>query len=126
MAASPLPRLRRLALSLPQAFEKISHGEPTFWVHKRMFAMFGNANTHHGSGRHAVWVKSTHVTQDLLVSRSPKQYFVPPYVGVSGWVGMYLDGRTDWAAVAERLRDGYRLAAPKRLLAALDGAADQR
>jgi hypothetical protein len=51
---------------------------------------------------------------------------VPPYVGVSSWVGMYLDGRTDWAAVAERLRDGYRLAAPRRLLAVLDRSPDQR
>ena len=123
MSRSPLPRLRATCLKLPEAYEKLSHGEPTFWAGKKMFASFADAANHHGNGRDAVWVKSTHVTQDMLVSRQPSRYFVPPYVGVSGWVGMYLDGETDWNAVGERLRDGYRLAAPKKLLAALDAAA---
>ena len=123
MPRSPLPRLRKACLALPEAYEKLSHGEPTFWAGKKMFASFADASNHHGNGRHAVWVKSTHVTQDMLVTRWPERYFVPPYVGVSGWVGIHLDGRTDWDAVAERLRDGYRLVAPKKLLAALDAAA---
>src|SRR5918993_2990498 len=108
---SPLPRLRKLCLALPEAYEKVSHGEPTFWAGKKMFASFADAANHHGNGRYGVWVKSTHVTQDMLVARWPDRYFVPPYVGVSGWVGMFLDPSTDWNAVAERLRDGYRLVA---------------
>jgi len=120
MSASPLARLRKLCLALPQAHEKISHGEPTFWAGKKMFAMFANAANHHGSGRHAVWCKATHMTQSLLVGRHPDRHFVPPFVGPSGWVGMYLDGRPDWNEVAHRLREAYRLAAPKKLLAQLD------
>jgi predicted DNA-binding protein (MmcQ/YjbR family) len=114
MATSPIDRLRQLCLALPDAWEKTSHGEPTFWVGKRMFAMFADANNHHGAGRHAVWCKATHITQDLLVSKAPERYFVPPYVGPSGWVGMYLDRRPDWARVADRLEHAYQLAAPRR------------
>ena len=116
MARSPIDRLRKLCLSLPETFEKTSHGEPTFWVGKKMFATFADAGNHHGGGRHAVWCKATPMTQTLLVSRSPDRYFVPPYVGASGWVGIYLDRAPDWAAVAERLGESYRLAAPRRLL----------
>jgi hypothetical protein len=122
MAASPLDRLRKACLALPDANEKISHGEPTFWAGKRMFAMFANAANHHGNGRYAVWCKATHMTQSLLVGRHPERYFVPPYAGPSGWVGIYLDRRPDWNEVAERLRDAYRLAAPKKLLAKLNAS----
>ncbi len=108
---SPLNRVRELCLSLPDAWEKVSHGEPTFWVGKRMFAMFADAGNHHGAGRHAVWCLATHTTQDLLVSRSPDRYFVPPYAGPSGWVGIYLDRRPRWTEVAERLRHSHELAA---------------
>jgi hypothetical protein len=120
MPRSPLPRLRKACFALPDVHEKISHGEPTFWAGRKMFASFADANNHHGNGRYAVWVKSTPLTQDMLVSRWPSRYFVPPYVGVSGWVGIYLDTNTDWDAVAERLADGYRLVASKKLRQALD------
>jgi hypothetical protein len=115
---SPLYRLRHLCLALPDAWEKVSHGEPTFWVRKKMFATFAHGETHHGAGRHAVWCKATHPTQDLLIARSPERYFKPPYVGVSGWVGIYLDSRTDWKEVGERLRHAHELAAPARVRAA--------
>ena len=58
-----LDRLRALCLKLPEVFEKRSHGEPTFWVHKRMFASFASAGNHHGAGRDAVWCKAAHMTQ---------------------------------------------------------------
>ncbi|HEY6220230.1 MAG TPA: hypothetical protein VIV65_09230, partial [Gemmatimonadaceae bacterium] len=58
-------------------------------------------------------------TQDLLVRGMPARYFVPPYVGPVGWTGVYLDRRTDWEALADLLRDAYRMAAPKKLAAAL-------
>ena len=95
---------------MPDTWEKRSHGEPTFWVGKRTFAMFADAGNHHGAGRYAVWCLATHATQDLLVSRSPDRYFVPPYVGPSGWVGIYLDRRPRWTDVAERLRHSRELA----------------
>lgn len=105
-----LIRLRRLCLSMPDTFEKISHGEPTFWAGKRTFAMFANAGNHHGAGRHAVWCKSDHTTQQMLIARDPDRYFSPPYVGVGGWVGINLDREVDWDAVAERLEHGHALA----------------
>lgn len=114
--ASPLDRVRATCLQLPETWEKVSHGEPTFWVGKKMFASFANAANHHGGGRHAVWCKATPLTQELLVARAPERYFVPPYVGPSGWVGVYLDRRPRWSEVAGRLRDSWRLVAPRRLL----------
>jgi hypothetical protein len=111
---SPLDRLRRICLALPEAWEKVSHGEPTFWTGKRMFASFANAANHHGGGRHAVWCKATHATQDLLITRSPDRYFSPPYAGPSGWVGIYLDRSPDWPEVEQRLRSAHELAAPRR------------
>jgi hypothetical protein len=129
-----LDRLRALSLALPEAFEKKSHGEPTFWVHTRMFASFASARNHHGAGRDAVWCKASHTTQAGAPTThacvvgwrrwssgaGPDRYFVPPYVGVSGWFGIYLDRRPNWKEVADRLEGSYRLVAPKRLLAALD------
>jgi hypothetical protein len=79
-----------------------------------MFATFADAGNHHGAGQHAVWCKATHTTQDLLVSRSPDRYFVPPYVGPSGWVGIYLDRKPDWGEVGARLEHAHELAAPSR------------
>ena len=111
---SPLDRLRRLCLAHPGAWEKVSHGEPTFWVGKKMFASFANAENHHGAGRHTVWCKADHLTQDLLVRRAPERYFSPPYVGPSGWVGIYLDKSPDWSEVAERLAHAHELAAPAK------------
>jgi hypothetical protein len=115
LSRRPLERLRRLCLALPDAWEKVSHGEPTFWVGKKMFASFADRANHHGAGRDAVWCKATLATQDLLIARSPGRYFKPPYVGPSGWVGMHLDVSTDWAEVAERLRHAHELAAPTRV-----------
>jgi hypothetical protein len=120
MAKGSLERVRKISLALPEAFEKVSHGEPTFWVHKRMFATFASAGNHHGAGRDAVWCKANPTTQEMVVSRWPDRYFVPPYVGVSGWFGIYLDRKPSWDEVAERLEGSYRMVAPKRLLAALD------
>jgi predicted DNA-binding protein (MmcQ/YjbR family) len=103
-----------VCLALPGAWEKTSHGEPTFWAGKKMFASFANAANHHGDGRYAVWCKATHVTQDLLVARSSARYFRPPYVGASGWVGIYLDNSPDWDEVGERLAQAHELASIKK------------
>jgi hypothetical protein len=113
-AGDPFERVRQMCLSLPDAWEKLSHGEPTFWVGRKMFATCANAANHHGAGRHAVWCRAAHVTQDLLVTQSPDRYFKPPYVGPSGWVGVWLDRRPRWTEVALRLRHAYELALPER------------
>jgi hypothetical protein len=117
--ADPLPRLRALCLALPEAHEAVAWGEPTFRVRDKLFAMYASAATHHGAGRPAVWVKATPANQESLVAAEPRRYFVPPYVGPSGWVGVWLDRRPRWGELDGLLRDAYRRTAPKRLAAAL-------
>ena len=80
------------------------------------------ADDHHGDGRLALWIKSTADAQEDLVRMDPETFFVPPYVGPSGWVGMRLDRRPDWGMVAGLLEEGYRMVAPKRALKLLDDA----
>jgi predicted DNA-binding protein (MmcQ/YjbR family) len=116
----PLARLRKLCLTLPEAHEVIAWGEPTFRVRNKMFAMFASANNHHGGGRPAVWIKSTPADQKMILKAAPDAVFKPPYVGPGGWIGVWLDGVADWDTIADFLHDGYRLAAPKRLLESLD------
>ena len=119
MSSAPLDRLRARCLALPEAHEVEAWGEPTFRVRNKLFAMYAHAESHHGAGRPAVWCKSTRLTQDLLVRSDPDRYFVPPYVGPSGWTGIRLDRKPDWNAVSELLRDAWRLTAPKKLAALL-------
>jgi hypothetical protein len=120
MPPRPLTRLRKLCLALPEAHEVEAWGEPTFRVRNKLFAMYASAATHHGAGRPGVWCKAVASNQSLMVRAAPERFFVPPYVGPSGWVGVYLDGAVDWPELAELLRDAYRLAAPKRLAASLE------
>ena len=122
MAPAPLTRLRKLCLALPEAHEVEAWGEPTFRVRNKMFATYAAASTHHGRGRPAVWCKAAPGNQAAMVEAEPDRFFVPPYVGPSGWVGVYLDGAVDWAELAELLRDAYRRTAPKRLAALLPDA----
>jgi hypothetical protein len=116
MAPSPLVRLRRLCLALPEAHEVEAWGEPTFRVRNKIFAMYAHANNHHGGGRHAVWCKASPFNQRLMVEAAADRFFVPPYVGPSGWIGVWLDGNIDWKELADLLKDSYRMIAPKRLL----------
>ena len=115
----PLDRLRKICLALPEAHEVEAWGAPTFRVKNKLFAMYASPTDHHGGGRPGVWVKSNHVNQDLLIHEDPDRYFSPPYVGPSGWVGIRLDKKPDWAVVAELIRDAYLLTAPKRVAAKL-------
>ena len=119
MPPRPLTRLRKLALALPEAHEVEAWGAPTFRVRNKQFAMYVGADNHHHDGRPAVWLKAGPGNQQLMVKAAPKRFFVPPYVGPSGWVGVFLDGAVDWAELGELLADGYRLVAPKRLAALL-------
>lgn len=121
--ADPLLKLRALALALPQAHEQIAWGEPTFRVKNKLFAMYAAANNHHGRGRPAVWIKAKADNQRLLIASDPTRFFSPPYVGPSGWVGVWLDKRPRWSVVAELLNDGYRQVAPKKLLAEIASGA---
>jgi predicted DNA-binding protein (MmcQ/YjbR family) len=84
--------------------------------------MYAAAGNHHGGGRPAVWCKAGPGNQALMVRAEPERFFVPPYVGPSGWIGVWLDRSVDWAELADLLRDSYRLVAPKRLRMSIDEA----
>lgn len=117
-ASSPsdvaLDRLRSVCFGFPGVEEKLSHGTPSFHVRGRMFVMF--ADDHHADGRIAVWCKATHDEQRARVGSEPDVFFVPPYVGVRGWVGARLDRpTTDWIDLAILLEQGWTEIAPKRL-----------
>ena len=114
----PLARLRVIIEAWPETREKLSHGSPTWWGGRKTFATF--ADNHHGDGRVAVWVKSTFDEQELRVEADPETYFVPPYLGPSGWIGMRLDRDPDWQIVERLLEEGYRMVAPKRAIAKLE------
>ena len=116
----PTDRLRQLCLALPEAHEVEAWGEPTFRVRNKIFAMYAASETHHGAGRPSVWVKSTHLIQDMLIHEDADRYFAPPYVGPKGWLGIRLDRRPNWKTVEELLRDAYLLTAPKRIAAKLE------
>lgn len=119
MAPNPLVRVRKLCLALPEAHEVEAWGEPTFRVRNKLFAMYASKNNHHGGGRNAVWCKAAPSNQALMVRAQPDRFFVPPYVGPSGWIGVWVDAGVDWNELAELLQDGYRLIAPKKLIALL-------
>ena len=112
-----LARARAICLALPEATEKTAWGAPTFRIRDKMFAIY--AEDHHGDGRIALWCHAPTGAQDVLVSSEPDRYFVPPYVGVRGWIGVLLD-RNDDDEVAERVREAYCRVAPKKLRALVD------
>lgn len=112
---SPLARLRKICLALPQATEVEAWGSPTFRCGK-IFAMYANANDHHGGGRHAVWLKAAPGVQALMIRDRPDRFFKPPYVGPSGWIGVWLDKRPPWKEIALLVKDSWRLTAPPKLV----------
>jgi hypothetical protein len=106
-----LDRIRLVCGSIPGAIEKTSHGEPTFFTPKRVFAMF--ANNHHGDGHVAVWIPAAPGVQAALIEEAPDTYFRPPYVGVSGWVGVELS-RVNDEQLGALIREAFRLVTAKR------------
>lgn len=119
MTQDPLERVRRVCLALPEVSERVSHGEPAWFVRgKKLFVTY--ANEHHDD-RVAFWCAAPDGVMPALVERDPRRYFKPPYVGVRGWLGVYLDiDDVDWAAVEERIEDAYRCVAPRALVQRLD------
>lgn len=117
MENDQLARARRICLALPEATEKTAWGAPTFRVRDRLFAMFHD--DHHGDGRVALWLNAPLGVQEHLVGSDPERFFVPPYVGPRGWIGVRLD-RVEDAEVEDHVVQSYCMAAPKRLIARLD------
>ncbi len=107
-----IERVRRVCMALPETVEKLSHGEPTFFVRKKVFAMF--SNNHHNDGHVAVMVPAAIGIQAMLIESSPQKFYRPAYVGARGWVGIELDRVTD-EELKLHLHEGWRLIAPKKL-----------
>ena len=110
-----LDQLRAICLPLPEATEQGGVGDPTFRVRDKIFAMRHGVN-----GRMTMWCKAPPGVQEALVTTNPTRFFVPPYVGHHGWIGLWLDVDLDWDEVADLIDESYRLTAPKRLIARLD------
>ncbi|RSN23229.1 phosphoribosylglycinamide formyltransferase [Amycolatopsis sp. WAC 04169] len=119
MAGDPLDSLRRLCLALPEASERLSHGEPTWFVRgKKTFVMY--ADRHHDD-KVAFWCPAPPGAQEELVGAEPERFFRPPYVGHRGWLGVRLDTDVDWAEIAQIVTGAYCLVAPKSLVAQVPG-----
>jgi hypothetical protein len=107
-------KLRAICLALPEAIEKTSHGEPTWFAGKgKVFAMLDDH--HHGAPHLSVWLPAGLGAQEGLIASDPMRYFRPPYVGVSGWVGVVLDTGPDWREVARLVREAYLSVATTKL-----------
>jgi predicted DNA-binding protein (MmcQ/YjbR family) len=115
MPDGPRERLRAICLALPEAIEKQAWGDPTFRVREKIFAM-----EKRGDGRISLWCKAPMGSQSVLVGADPDRFFVPPYVGHKGWIGMRLDDDPDWDEVAFLIKRSYRLIAPRRLAALVE------
>jgi hypothetical protein len=112
-----LARIRELCLGLPETSERLSHGAPTFFIReKKAFLMV--LTDHHGDGRFAIWCAAPEGMQKMLVDADPERFFVPPYVGYRGWLGMRLDRALDWDELARIAEDAYAEVAPAKLVEA--------
>ena len=118
MSDDTLEALRSLCLALPETTERLSHGEPTWFVRgKKTFVMYAD---HHHDDRLGFWCAAPPGLQRELAAEEPARFFVPPYVGHRGWLGVRLDVDTDWTEIGEIVTDAYRVVAPKTLVARLD------
>jgi hypothetical protein len=101
-----LERVRKLCLAFPEATERLSHGTPCFYLRdKHTFVM--PWDNHHGDGRVALWCAAPDGAQAALVAAEPERFFVPPYMGHRGWIGIRIDGKPDWKAVAAVIAEAY-------------------
>ena len=112
-----LRRIRKICLALPEVSERLSHGAPTFFVRgKKAFLMV--LTDHHGDGRFAIWCAAPTGMQSMLVDADPERFFVPPYVGHRGWLGVRLDRGLFWDELEGVAEDAYVEVAPAKLVEA--------
>ncbi len=110
-----LDRLRAICLAFPEATEAGGVGDPTWRVRDKIFAM-----RHPAAERPSLWCKAPPGVQEMLVGSDLGRFFVPPYVGHHGWIGLWLDVAVEWDELAELIEESYRMTAPKRLLRQMD------
>jgi hypothetical protein len=116
-------RIRKIVLALPEVNERLSHGEPCFFIqNKRPLCYYHD--DHNGDGRVSLWCPVPDGVQEALVRADPDRFFAPP-TSASGvfarWLGIYLDTPcVDWHEVTAILSDSYRVTTPKKLAATLE------
>jgi predicted DNA-binding protein (MmcQ/YjbR family) len=117
-AAKARARIREILELLPEAHAVSSGRHMSLEVRKKRFGWF--LADHHGDGRIAVDVKAPHNVREQLAAALPEHFHVAQYLGRHGWIGLWLDvPHIDWSLVEMALESGYRLVAPKSLLAKL-------
>ncbi len=115
-----IERLNQICMALPEASEDYAGvGHPAFKVRDKIFAMQHPAQRPGHEQRPSLWCKAPSGFQEMIVSNDPDHFFVPPYVGKHGWIGIFLDSEVDWELLASLVEDSYRITAPKRLQALL-------
>ena len=119
MAKSELDRVREIVMAFPEVSERLSHGAPSFFIREKK-TLCNLHSDHHGDGRLALWVPAPPGVQEELTGLEPDRFFVPPYVGHRGWLGVTLNVDPDWDEIAGIIDDAYRLVAPKTLVQRLE------
>jgi hypothetical protein len=129
MGNDALDRVRKIALALPEVNERISHGEPCFFVRDKRPICYFHDN-HNGDGRVSAWCPAPPGVQEELVAAEPERFFKPPTSArgtFEDWLAVYLDTSgehgVDWIEIAGIIEDAYRIIAPKQLVAELDASA---
>ena len=114
--SQPLDKVRAAALELPGTEERLSHGQPTFFVAGKQFAQV--RDNHHGDGKTVVCVRVSSLDeQAMLLEARPETYSRPAYL--PSWISINLGGdNVDWDHVGNRIAESWELAAPRRFLEA--------
>jgi hypothetical protein len=112
-----IDRVRKICLALPETTEKLSHGEPTFFVAKKVFTTF--SNNHHSDGHVAAVMPAPPGAQEMLIENSPEKFYRPPYVGGKGWIGIEIK-RIDDEELASHIRVAWKMIAPAKLQTLVD------
>jgi predicted DNA-binding protein (MmcQ/YjbR family) len=103
-------RLRAIGLTLPEGYEEAMKRGPSYRVGDKIFALERPWNDRVG-----LWCKVPEGTREIIIGSDPARFFVPPYFGAKGWIGVGLDEVADWEEVEAFVRRSYRLIAQKRL-----------
>ena len=112
-----MKKLREICLALPETSERLSHGEPTWFIGaKKVFVTYAD---HHHDDRVGFWCAAPADVQEQLVGEEPESFFRPPYVGHRGWLGVYLDVPVDWDEIADIVEQAYRTVASRRQVSML-------
>lgn len=118
-AHAALDQLRSICSRLPEVNERLSHHTPTFFVRDKKVLVHLWENHHNRDGVD-LWCPAEPGVQAEMVDLEPDRFFVPPYVGHRGWLGVRIDDDTDWDEIMAILTAAYRQVAPKTLVRRLD------